>query len=151
MVVASHDPTRWNFSDSTDLSETLLIATRRPANGDGADHRTTFVNLWQNPTGVLDAHLIADAVNTTQAARIEDTGTALLEVDGEHVGEVFSIPESKLNGKQWVGVQFARADVVRSALRLLEDGEVWMPGETGIGNVPMCRMDEIGEIGPDRS
>lgn len=149
VVVASHDPTRWNFSDSTDLSETLLIATRRPANGDCAEHRTTFVNLWQNPTGVLDAHLIADAVNTTEAARIEDTGTALLEVDGEHVGEVFSIPESKLKGKQWVGVQFARADVVRSALRLLEDGEVWIPGEAGIGSVPMCRLDEIGEIGPD--
>ena len=77
-------------------------------------------------------------------------GTALLEVDGEHVGEVFSIPESKLDGKQWVGVQFARADVVRSALRLLEDGEVWVPGETGVGSVPMCRLDEIGEIGPDR-
>ena len=150
VVVASHDPTRWNFSDSTDLSETLLIATRRPANGNGAEHRTTFVNLWQNPTGVLDAHLIADAVNTTQAARIEDTGTALLEVDGEHVGEVFSIPESKLNGKQWVGVQFARADVVRSSLMLLDDGEVWVPGETQIGNVPMCRLEEIGEIGPDR-
>ncbi len=29
MVVVSHDPTRWNFSDSTDLSEALLIATRR--------------------------------------------------------------------------------------------------------------------------
>ena len=150
MVIVSHDPARWNFSDSTDLSETLLIATRRPANGNGAEHRTTFVNLWQNPTGVLDAHLIADAVNTTEAARIEDTGTALLEVDGEHVGEVFSIPESKIKGKQWVGVQFARADVVRCALRLLEDGEVWIPGETGIGSVPMCRLDEIGQIGPDR-
>ena len=30
MVIASHDPHRWNFSDSTDLSEVLLIATRRP-------------------------------------------------------------------------------------------------------------------------
>ena len=150
VVVASHDPTRWNFSDSTDLSESLLIATRRPANGNGAEHRTTFVNLWQNPKGVLDAHLVAEAVNSTQPARIEDSGTALLEVDGEHVGEVFSIPESKLKGKQWVGVQFARADVVRSALRLLEDGEVWIPGETGIGGVPMCRLDEIGQIGPDR-
>ena len=29
MVIISHDPTRWNFSDSTDLSEALLIATRR--------------------------------------------------------------------------------------------------------------------------
>ncbi len=29
MVITSHDPQRWNFSDSTDLSEALLIATRR--------------------------------------------------------------------------------------------------------------------------
>ena len=150
VVVSSHDPTRWNFSDSTDLSEALLIATRRPENGDDGEHRTTFVNLWQNPKGVLDAHLVADAVNTTDAARIEDTGTALLEVDGEHVGEVFSIPELQLKGKQWVGVQFARADVVRSALRLLEDGEAWVPGEATVGNVPMCQLDEIGEIGPDQ-
>ena len=28
MVIVSHDPHRWNFSDSTDLSEALLIATR---------------------------------------------------------------------------------------------------------------------------
>ena len=34
MVVASHDPLRWNFSDSTDLSEALLIATRRPEKND---------------------------------------------------------------------------------------------------------------------
>ena len=149
MVVTSHDPGRWNFSDSTDLSEALLIATRRPENGNDVDHRTTFVNLWQNPKGVLDAHLVADAVNTTQPARIEDSGTALLQLEGEHVGEVFSIPESRLRGKQWAGVQFARADVVRSALRLLEDGEVWVPGETTVGNVPLCRLEEIGEIGPD--
>ena len=150
VVVASHDPARWNFSDSTDLSEALLIATRRPANGDGAEHRTTFVNLWQNPNGVLDAHRVAEVVNTTQPARIEDTGTALLELDGEHVGEVFSIPETKLKGKQWIGVQFARADVVRSALRLLDDGEVLVPGEAEVGRIPMCRLEEIGEIGPDR-
>ncbi len=150
IVVTSHDPERWNFSDSTDLSEALLVATRRPANGDDVKHRTTFVNLWRNPKGVLDAHLVADAVNTTQTAKIEDAGTALLEVDGEHVGEVFSIPESKLKGKQWMGVQFARADVVRSALRLLDEGEVWVPGEAAVGRVPMCRLDEIGEIGPDR-
>ncbi len=150
VVVSSHDPTRWNFSDSTDLSEALLIATRRPLNGDGPEHRINFVNLWNNPIGVFDAHSVAEAVNLTEPARIEDTGTALIEVDGQHVGEVFSIPESKLNGKQWMGVQFARADVVRSALRLLEDGEVWVPGDFTVGSVPMCRLDEIGDIGPDR-
>ena len=34
MVIVSHDPLRWNFSDSTDLSEALLIATRRPDSHD---------------------------------------------------------------------------------------------------------------------
>lgn len=150
VVVTSHDPERWNFSDSTDLSEALLIATRRPDNGNDVDHRTTFVNLWQNPKGILDAHLVADAVNMTQPAHVEDTGSALLGVGGEHAGEVFSIPESELKGKQWIGVQFARADVVRSALRLLDNGEIWIPGETSTGNVPMCRVDDIAEIGPDR-
>ena len=150
MVIASHDPTRWNFSDSTDLSEALLIATRRPLNGPTTEHRTTFVNLWLNPDGIVDAHRIAEAAATTTPANIEDTGTALLEVDGRHVGEVVSIPESKLVGRKWAGVQFARADVTRSALRLLDDGDVWVPGESESASIPLCRLDELGQIGPDR-
>ena len=150
MVVASHDPLRWNFSDSTDLSEALLIATRRPVECNAEERRTTFVNLWRNPNGVLDAHRIAYAVTETAPARIEDTGTALLEVDGRHVGEVFSIPESRLAGKKWSGVQFARADLVRSAIKLLDDGDVWVPGEEATGDVPLCQLNALGQTGPDR-
>ena len=150
MVITSHDPLRWNFSDSTDLSEALLIATRRPANDYASERRTTFVNLWQNPDGILDAHRVAAAVAATTPAKLEETGTALLEVDGQHVGEVVSIPESKLVGKKWSGVQFARADVTRSALSLLDDGVVRVPGEESTSNIVLCRLDELGEIGPDR-
>ena len=150
MVITSHDPLRWNFSDSTDLSEALLIATRRPEGQDGAERRTTFVNLWQNPDGVLDAHRVAQAITVTKPARLEGTGTALLEVDGQHVGEVLSIPESKLASKKWSGVQFARADLIRSALKLLDDGEAWVPGEGESANIPLCRVDELGQVGPDR-
>ena len=150
MVIVSHDPLRWNFSDSTDLSEALLIATRRPENQDTVERRTTFVNLWQNPDGVLDAHRVAQAITTTLPAKFEETGTALLEVDGRHVGEMLSIPEPKFAAKKWSGVQFARADLVRSALKLLDDGEVWVPGETMTANVQMCRFDELCQIGPDR-
>ena len=149
VVIASHDPDRWNFSDSTDLSESLLIATRRPRNDQRAKRWTTFVNLWQNPDGVLDAHRVAQAITTTVPAELEKTGATLLEVDGRHIGEVFSMPESKLAGKRWSGVQFARADLVRSALKLLDDGKVWIPGEATTANVTMCRFDRLGQIGPD--
>ena len=150
VVITSHDPTRWNFSDSTDLSEVLLIATRRRRDGRGQDHRITFVNLWQNPDGVLGAHRLAQAVTTTKPAKLEDTGSALLEVDGEHVGEVVSIPESKLAGGKWSGVQFARADLIRSAAKLLDDGVVWVPGEQEAPTISLCRFAELGQVGPDR-
>ena len=61
-----------------------------------------------------------------------------------------SLPESKLVGRQWTGVQFARADLLRSALRLLDDGQVWVPGEANTAPVPLCRVDALGQIGPDR-
>ena len=150
IVITSHDPLRWNFSDSTDLSEALLIATRRSDESPSAEHRTVFVNLWQNPDGVLDAHRVAQAVTATTPAKLEQTGTALLEVDGRHVGEMFSISESTFTGKKWPGVQFARSDVVRSALKLLNDSEVWIPGKEWTGRVPLCRLDGLGQVGPDR-
>ena len=150
MVITSHDPLRWNFSDSTDLSEALLIATRRSESDQPAEHRSTFVNLWRDPNGVLPAHRIAGAIAATAPARLEDTGTALLEVDGQHVGEMVSLPETKLVRRQWSGVQFARADLLRSALRLLDDGQVWVPGEANVTHVPLCSVGEIGQVGPDR-
>ena len=154
-VIASHDPLRWNFSDSTALSEVLLIATRRPeADGeDGEDERrTTFVNLWRNPDGVLDAHRVARAVAATPPARIEDAGAALLEVDGVHVGEAFTTPEPGGRGGQWSGVQFARADVVRAARRLLDDGLVMANGGGGgdiCSDVP-ARRPRRDRAGPSR-
>lgn len=150
MVIASHDPQRWNFSDSTSLSEVLLIATRRPVERVDEERRTVFVNLWRNPDGLLGAHRAAQAITTTTPALLEDPGTALIEIDGQHVGEAFSMPASRLAGNQWSGVQFARADLVRSALRLLGDGEVWIPGEGESVEIPLCPLGELGQVGPDR-
>ena len=152
-VIVSHDPTRWNFSDSTDLSEVLIIATRRPdpsnSESEPPEHRVNFINLWQNPDGVLEAHRLAQAVADATPANIEDTGAALLDIDGAHVGEAISLPESLIAGKQWIGVQFSRADLTRSAMRLVNDGLIWSPGELATAQVPLCPIGEIGEIGPD--
>ena len=154
IVIVSHDPLQWNFSDSTDLSEALLIATRRPARRDKtsgqSEHSTKFVALWQSPGGVLDAHRTAQAIVETAPAGIDDTGSALIEIDGEHVGEVVSIPESRLVGSKWIGVQFARADVTRSAMRLLSESEVWVPGQSTSAGIPLRPLGELGSVGPDR-
>ena len=149
MVIVSHDPQRWNFSDSTDLSEALLIATRRPRLPARSRSRTTFVNLWHSPDGVLEAHRVAQAITATSPAKLEATGTALLEVDGRHVGEVVSLPETTIARKQWFGVQFARADVARVAARLFERGEIWVPGGASTKSIALRRLGDLGQIGPD--
>ncbi len=150
MVITSHDPLRWNFSDSTDLSEALLIATRRPEQDGGGERRTVFANLWRNPAGVLDAHRTAHAIATTTPAPVEGSGTALLEIDGQHVGELVSMPESSFSYDRWPGVQFARADVLRSAMRLLDGGKISLPGELSSADVALCQLKELGQVGPDR-
>ena len=150
MVIVSHDPARWNFSDSTELSEALLIATRRAEGDTSSQDRTTFVNLWENSNSVLDAHLLAQTITATTPAKLEESGTALLEVGGRHIGEVFSVPSSMITGKKWSGVQYSRADLTRIANRLLDDGEVWTPGEVATANVALCPLVDLAEIGPDR-
>ena len=66
------------------------------------------------------------------------------------MGEVLSVPESTFAGKKWPGVQFARADLIRTALRLLDDGDLRVPGQGETAEVPLCRLDQIGQVGPDR-
>ena len=150
MVITSHDPQRWNFSDSTDLSEALLIATRRTQVPSEEDHRTVFVNLWRNPASVVDAHRMAQAIAGATPALVEGTGTTLLEVNGLHVGEMVSMLESGFSSENWPGVQFARADLLRCALRLLTAGEVRIPGQPRSSEVSLCPMADLGSVGPDR-
>ena len=127
-----------------------MIATRRDQTNGAGGHRTTFVNLWRNTSSVFEAGRVADAIASTAPAEIEMSGSALLTVDGQHIGELVSVPTTQMSGEAWYGVQFARADLIRSAYRLLNDGEVWIPAEQATGRVPLCRLDALGEIGPDR-
>ena len=149
MVITSHDPQRWNFSDSTDLSEALLIATRHGPEGPTEDRPTRFVNLWRNPDNVFDAGRMARAISRTQPAELDGTGTGLLQLDGRHVGEIVSARQSTFEGDKWPGGQFARADLTRSAVQLLGNQEVWVPGG-GAAQIQLCRLDEVGQLGPDR-
>ncbi len=150
MVIVSHDPLRWNFSDSTSLSEVMIIATRRSEGEDSAGHRTVFINLWRNEESVLAAQRMANAIAETPPADIEGAGTALLEVDGEHVGEMVSIPEHGIAHRQWRGVQFARVELTRCALALLDEGVLRIPGEVARAPIDLCPLPVLGAIGPDR-
>jgi len=70
VVVLSHDAARTNFSESTSLSECLVVATRRKKEDEAANHNssdTAFVHLLRNPMGELGAahaaRLVQSAIN----------------------------------------------------------------------------------------
>ena len=162
MVITSHDPLRWNFSDSTDLSEVLIIATRRPKHKVADGRRIHYVNLWRNPAGITDANLTAQAIAAARGSGYEshDIKTSTLRLGAQGVGQIIGLPASA-NYDRWYGVQFSRGDLLRGALTLLNNSHVSIPGtprprgapRTGripSAPVPLCRLDELGEIGPDR-
>ena len=162
MVITSHDPLRWNFSDSTDLSEVLIIATRRPKHKVADGRRIHFVNLWRNPAGITDANLTAQAIAAARGSGYEshDIKTSTLRLGEQGVGQIIGLPASATYDR-WYGVQFSRGDLLRGALTLLNDSHVSIPGTPTPGGaprtrripsapVPLCRLDELGEIGPDR-
>ncbi len=149
VVVTSHDPERWNFSDSTDLSEALLIATRRSEPQPTPEHRTTFVNLWRNPALIVDADKIGQSVTRTEPAAFEAEGTVRLPADGRDVGEIFSMRESDVGIDSWLGVQFARVDLIRIAHGLLREGRIQTSLGAPVGEVSLAPLGGLASIGPD--
>jgi len=94
-VIASHDPERWNFSENTDLSEVLIVARKadEPQAGAPADGDVICINLWKNPTTVIEALAIAHSVGRAGPPDIA-TGQGAHEVLlGEmKFGEAVTIP-----------------------------------------------------------
>jgi hypothetical protein len=95
MLIVSHDPERWNFSENTDLSEILVVARKRIQGETGEGMKTICVNLWRNTTTIVDALALADAIERAQPAEVNGGGTAhgvtSIKVGTEKRGEAVQI------------------------------------------------------------
>jgi hypothetical protein len=97
LVVASHDATRWSFSENTDLSEVLIVGRKRRV-GESKDPQAacTFINLWRNPVATADALALGESIGAATVAPIGDGnrpshGVTPLHVGAEKWGEAVSI------------------------------------------------------------
>jgi hypothetical protein len=153
-IVSSHDAERWSFSENTDLSEVLLVARKRKPDEPGSPFcACRFVNLWVNPKGAAEALAVAEALSATAPALIGNTsepenGTASLIVGNRKFGEVLSIPIAELHSEPWLGAAFAQTPLVR-ANWLLRGGGLVLPGAADAIALPMCPLEELGQLGPD--
>lgn len=152
-IVASHDPDRWNFSESTSLSEVLIVA-KRVGNGVLADPlaRVVGVNLWQNPTTSFDALAVASQTIEKQAPDIEKgQGALAVGVGKRKMGEAVSIQWETLRDQYtWLlPCAFAQSDLIRVAYYLAQN-RVWIPGRKELIPIALSPLGELASLGPDR-
>ncbi len=146
-VISSHDAERFNFSENTDLSEILIIARKlKPKEKPG---RTTCISLWRNPRSIHEAIDLANRiVQVTKPVPIEDSGITTVSGPAGKLAEITTMPAAK-DEQNWTGALFAQTELLRVCLAL-EKGQLYLPGQNDLLPVPLCRLDALGAIGPDR-
>ena len=152
-AVISHEPGHWNFSDSTALSEVLILASKlREASTPADESRPVLcVNLWHVPRNSWEALSIARFIRSNQAPDLENgQGDLRLRHGHSELGQVVTIPWGHLRNKpSWLlPWAFAQADLTRAAISL-ESGRLVVPGSTAETSVLLRPLNEIGALGPD--
>jgi len=140
-VVVSYDADKgYNFSESTSLSETLIVARKREQEKERADEReeTTITVLLSKPSTSLEARALALKV-------LKATNNGYLEVNGAK-GYVYKVQRRKLIERlhNWGSLlPFPDPELTRVCDEILS-GNLF-----GV-NIPMVRLGEIATIGIDR-
>jgi hypothetical protein len=151
-IIVSHEPGRWNFSESTSLSEAMLIARRRIGHEGPGTGSAVVVNLWQNPRTTFEALAVTQDIQDQNLPDIEHShGIGEISVSKRKVAEAFLSPQADfVSPENWMLlVAFAQTDVVRSARKLLS-GKILVPGQTATANIDLCSLGSISALGPDR-
>jgi hypothetical protein len=151
VIIASHDPERWNFSENTSLSELLVVARKRGGGLSDEDERTVCVNLWSNTTTPVDALSLADAIPRGTPAQLDGVGMGICPITtgGVKRGETVSIPSGLIKDSQWYPVAFAQTELLRVAHHL-RSGVLYRPSKGPAGKIPLVQLGSLGKLGPDR-
>ena len=157
LVISSHDPERWNFSENTDLSEVLVIARKRRGSESAeamAAQKTRFVNLWHHPRSSAFALALGEALADATPAPIGDTiqishRVSEVSVGSQKCGEIIEFLWGDLRGVPWIGGAFAQTELVRLAW-FLRQGVLYLAGQNHTTQIRVCAMSDLASIGPDR-
>ncbi len=148
-VIASHDPKKWNFSESTSLSEVLLLARKKENDNPNAMDQVTYLNLWRNPSTAFEALTIAHVLVQNDPPDISGQGTVETFIGKEKVGEALSLTWGKMQSNWLFPCAFAQSDLIRVTYHLM-NGNLQLPGQKDPKPIPFCFLGQFSLIGPDR-
>lgn len=147
-IIVSHEPKGWFFSESTKLSECMVVA-RRLTSGEAAGP-TTVINLSKKPISSLEALVLVHAIRNSQPAQLDaPTGTSELSVDGHKFGEMLQAPAERIRKADWSPeIQFALTDLARVAFGIRQS-RLTLPGGHSYP-LPLAPLGSFARVGPDR-
>jgi len=148
-VITSHEAGRWNFSDSTELSEAIVIARKLHPDEDRSDATTAWTSLWRNPPTSIEALAVAAALRRSKPTY---SGEAITVGEGLEavVGEVFARPAPR-DGAPWRHGTFSRSVLDAASEALLNREPVPLPCARAAISIPTTRIQDIAAVGPDRA
>ena len=135
--IATAGTTDRAFSADTGMAEVLVIATRRDQS-EQMDNTALFVNLVRRPQTILEAVIVARAIQRIPA----DLSVAQIAIGDEETAGC-SI-RSTLSDTGCAGLR--EANVVQAATRLMR-GELHMPRQHSSLRLPVAKLGELGERG----
>ncbi|MEY9581509.1 N-6 DNA methylase [Sinorhizobium fredii] len=146
MVITSHDPSRTNFSENTDLSELLFLA-RKLKSGEIAGE-TRYVTLKRNPTTIHEALDTAARISSALNKLGAHTTVVPIRGSGRVLGEITSLPAPE-GTENWTSAIFSQSYLAQVHWHLVKDRALVLPGNTTKHPIPLCRLDELGALGYD--
>jgi hypothetical protein len=149
-LIVSHEPGRWNFSENTSLSEVMFVAQKRATGAARATARTVCVNLWQQPRTAIESLSLARLLMEDVPPDVESgQGVMELNVGQKKLGEAVTMPWSALRGGSWnLPGAFAQTELLRVLFHAVR-GHIYLPGQGVVGQVALCPLQTLGELGFD--
>lgn len=150
-IVVSQAPDHWNFSENTQLSETLLVARKHKEDEAVTERKTTYVNLWKQPVTPVEGLAIAQRVLAERIPSLE-AGTSCLEISvgNAKYGEAYTVDWSLVKEHLWSWpCAFAQIELNRVLYSLLES-DLQLPHSDKRHALPLVPLKQIAELGFDQ-
>ena len=132
------------FSADTNMAECIVVATKGTDNNSG---RGKFVCLNQRPQSLLEAMEIAKYVyRNNSTRRLEDipSGGDMIRIGNDIVGQMLDCPLPL--GEGW-GVSRVKSMALIQSVYGIQKGIIHLPLQITKVNVPICRVEDIAQVG----
>ncbi len=141
VIVSSDSKEGYNFSESTSLSEVLIVAKR--VNDHNEFEETVFINLLNKPKSSLESMILADHIDNEEGIiKISESNAAIVSKINRH-----ELIKNLDNWNRFVAIP--ETELLKEIMDLINNGELKI-GKKDI-KIPLIKLNDIIQtIGIDR-